>query len=151
MRDTQKILRKAVYNCLNSNITSLNGVVGVFDEKRKVSETTNLYILLSTQQETDNNTSDAFMTDSSIDIEIVHKTGFEITKDAIDDISDQILSLIIPQPDSAAGLVPDPLFQIQNVRRTSTITRNYSITESSSVISKIVTVSCLIVQQAPFA
>lgn len=153
MKDTKRILRKAVYNCLLDSVTIDSSIIPVFDEKRRIGVTTNLYILLSTQQESDDNTSDAFMTDSSIDIEVVHRTGFEVSKDTIDDISNQILTLLIPDPNADTGLptYADPLWQITLVRRVSSITRNFSITDTESVVAGIVTIQAKIIQQNPAA
>ncbi len=146
MRDTQKPLRHAVYNLLNGAITYDGNTIPVFDEKKKATSNANLFILLSTQQETDDNTSDAFITDSSIDIEINHTTEFEVSKDAIDDVANQILSLILPTP-TTDGLTAPEGFQFTLVRRTSSISRNYDMGFSDTLIAKIITVSVKIVQQ----
>lgn len=136
----------AVYNALNGNITyNLNGVP-VFDEKRKITDTSKMFILLSTQQESDDDTSDAFITDSSIDIEVQHRSGFEVSKDAIDDISDQILQIIMPTPQTN-GLTAPSGFQITLVRRISTVTRQFQITDANTIIAKIIRITCKIVQQ----
>lgn len=148
MRDTQKILRMAVYQVLNGNLSYDGNNVPVFDEKRKLSSTDNLFVILGTQRETDDNTDDAFITDSSIDIEIQHRTEFEVSKDAIDDVSNQILQIILPTPQTS-GFPVQNLFQIQLVRRSSTISRNFSLTDSQSVVAKIITITCKIVQQSP--
>ncbi len=148
MRDTQKLLRMAVYNLISGQLSYNSTNVPVYDEKRKVGATDNIFVILSTQQETDDNTSDAFITDSSIDIEINHKSDFEVSKDAIDDVANQILTLILPTP-STDGFPVQSLFQITCVRRTSTITRNFSISDSQTIIAKIITISSKIVQQMP--
>lgn len=147
MRDTQQILRMAVFNLLNGNLSYNSENVPVYDEKRKSGDTDTIFVILGTQQETDDNTSDAFITDSSIDIEIQHRTDFEISKDAIDHISNQILELILPTPQSD-GFSVQNLFQILCVRRISTISRNFSLTDSQSIVAKTINISCKIVQQS---
>ncbi len=147
MRDTQQILRMAVYNLLNGNLSYNSDNVPVYDEKRKSGDADNIFVILGTQQESDDDTSDAFITDSSIDIEIQHRTDFEISKDVIDNISNQILELLLPTPQSN-GFAVQNLFLIQCVRRTSTISRNFSLTDSQSIVAKIITISCKIVQQS---
>jgi hypothetical protein len=147
MKDTQKILRQAVYDIINGQLSYNGSNVPVYDEKRKVGQADSLFVILGTQQETDDSTSDAFITDSSIDIEIQHRTEFEVSKDAIDDVSNQILQILMPTPQTDGFLVQN-LFQITCVRRTSTISRNFSISDSVSIIAKIITISAKIVQQA---
>ena len=149
MRDTMDILQMAVFGALNGNLSYNSANVPVYDEKKEVGQNDNLYVLLSTQQENDNpQTSDAFITDSSIDIEITHKTGFEVSKKVLNNISNQILEILIPTP-STNGMAVQNLFQIQNVRRTASITRNLSISETQSVLQKIITISAQIVEQNP--
>lgn len=127
---------------------SYNGIsVPVYDEKKRDKQLANLYVVLSTQQETDDNTDTSFTTDSSIDIDITHKTEFEISKDAIDEVSDQILELLLPNPDGPGWNVSG--FLIQNIRRSSTISRNFSLTDSQSIIAKIITITSKITQQFP--
>lgn len=148
MRDTQSILRMAVFGVLNGQLSYGGSNVPVYDEKRRDGDTSNLFVILGTQQETDDSTDDAFITDSSIDIEIQHRTDFEISKTAIDEVSNQILQIILPSP-WEHGFPVQNLFQIQLVRRSSTISRNFSLTDSQSVIAKIITITCKIVQQSP--
>lgn len=138
----------AVFNKITGQITHEAAAVPVFDEKKKAGSTVSLYILLSTQQETDNSTSDAFITTSSIDIEIVHRSEFEVTKDDIDDIANQLLELVMPTPDTNALPVQN-LFQILNLKRTSTITRQFQITDTETTVAKIITLTADIVQQSP--
>lgn len=147
MRDTQKILRHTIRDMLAGQI-SYNGTnVPVYDEKIRDKQYPNLYIILGTQQESDDNTDTSFTTDSAIDIQIEHKTDYEVSKDAIDDVSEQMLEILLPDPDGQGWGVGG--FLIQNIRRTSTITRNFSITDSSSIIAKIITITSKITQQFP--
>lgn len=143
-----RILRMAVYNLLNGNISYNGQNVPVYDEKRRVGDTDNLFIILGTQQESDDDTSDTFITDSSIDIEIQHRTDYEVSKDAIDEVSNQVLDLILPTPQTN-GFAVQNLALIQCVRRSRSVSRNFSLTDSQSVVAKIVTITCKIIQQYP--
>lgn len=143
-----KILRHACRDLLSGNLSWQGVNVPVSDEKRKLRETAPLYVTFGTQQESPDNTSDAFITDSSIDIEIHHRSEFEVSKDGIDDVSNQILEILMPTPETDGFLVQN-LFQITCVQRQSAITRNYGLTDSDTVVSKIITITCKIVQQFP--
>lgn len=147
-RDTMKILRHACRDLL-TGLTYNGTPVPVGDEKLKYNDRgATLFVTFGTQTESPDNTSDAFITDSSIDIEINHKTGFEVSKDAIDDVSDDILNILLPYPETDGFQVQDGVL-IQCVTRSQAITRNYSLTDTQTYISKIITITCKIVQQFP--
>jgi hypothetical protein len=146
MRDTQKVLRKAIYDALNGTVLYDSAVVPVFDEKRSITSTANLYILLSTQTETASDTSDAFMTISTIDIEVCHKTGSEVSKDTMDDVANEVLEILFPTAWSV-GINNGSLMQIANLRRDRTVTRVIELSSTESVLRKIITLSATIVEQ----
>lgn len=143
MKETKKILRVAVFNSLNGQITIDGNTVPVYDEKN---DGENLYILLSNQQETDDNTSDAFITLSTIDIEVVQQTGYSVSKDDIDDINDQILTILIPTP-STTGMTLPSGFLFHSVRRESSRSLAFEISPTESIIRNITTISTIITQQ----
>lgn len=148
MRDTCQPYRTAIYNCLNGNLGDYNSIpIQVSDEKKKVGNQSGLWVILSTQQETPADENDCtFITLSSIDIEIINKTGFEVTKDDIDTVSDTILGLIIPDSQTS-GLIAPSGFQFHIPIRTRAITRNLSISFSDSDLLKILTITTKIVEQ----
>lgn len=148
MRDTMMVLRHAIADLLDGNLSWQGVNVPVSDEKRRLGDDAVMYVTFGTQQETPDNTSDAFITDSTIDIEIIHKTEFEVSKDGLDTVANQILEILLPTPQTDGFMVQN-LFQITCVQRQSSITRNFSITDSKSVVAKIITISCKIVQQFP--
>jgi hypothetical protein len=143
-----KILRLAVFNVLNGAVSYNSITVPVADEKRRIPQTANLFIILGNQQETDESPDAAFITNSSIDIEIHHKTDYEVSKDVIDDVSNSILTLLIPTP-GTHGLPVQNLMQILSVNRASAASRNFAVTDSGSVVSKVITITCRIIQQSP--
>jgi hypothetical protein len=144
MRDTCKPYRLAMFNCLNGHLGGIN----VYDEKKKRLATDTVFVLLSTQQETPIEDNDcAFITKSSIDIEIVTKTGFEVTKDTADDLANLIMQLVIPDTQSS-GLTAPSGFQFLIPQCTRTLTRNVSITDSESILVKILTFTTQIITQS---
>jgi hypothetical protein len=50
LRDTHYPLRRAINTVLSGNITYNGQPVKLYDEKRKVADTDNVYIIFSTQQ-----------------------------------------------------------------------------------------------------
>lgn len=145
-----KILRGAVYNALNGQVSYNGQDVPVYDKKRRVnSPRGNLFIILGSQRESDDpQTSDAFITDSQLDIEVWQTTEFEVSEDPIDDVSDHVLQIIIPEPWSN-GLGVQDHWQIQNVRRVSAVVNYEGVTQTETVIVKTITIAAQIVQQNP--
>jgi hypothetical protein len=143
MKDTQKPLRHAMFNLLSGAITYDGNAVGVYDE---MNDSDDIYIVLSTQQETFDETSDTFITRSAITLEIVAKTGTTVSKDIVDDISDDIYTLLRPTT-STTGLVNPSGFQINNVFRESANTQVLQITATQSIVRKLITIVVTITEQ----
>lgn len=143
MKDTKKILRHAVLNALDGNITYDGNNVPVYDEKN---ENENIYILLSNQQEFDDNPDGSFITRSTIDYEVVQKSGYSVSKDAIDDINEQILEILIPTQGTTGLTIPSG-FQFHNVKRESSRSLAFEISPTESIVRNITTISTIIQQQ----
>ncbi len=147
MRDLSKPFRLAVFSVLNGN----TGGIPIYDEKRLVSATDNTFILLSTQQQTQQQTQEevndcTWVSRLSIDIEVYNKTGSEVSKDTIDDVSNTILGLLLPtvgvSPISSGGI------QFTYAFAESIISRNIGITETESVLQKVIRFVATGVQQS---
>lgn len=143
MRDLSKPFRLAVFSVLNGN----TGGIPIYDEKRLVSATDNTFILLSTQQQTQEEVNDCtWVSRLSIDIEVYNKTGSEVSKDTIDDVSNTILGLLLPtvgvSPISSGGI------QFTYAFAESIISRNIGITETESVLQKVIRFVATGVQQS---
>ena len=146
MLDTMKPIRTAVYTALNGNITYDSTAVPVSDEKTGYGNTANLFIVLTTQQETDESTSEAFITKSTIEIDIVHKTGSEVSKDAIDDVYQSMMQILIPST-STIGLTVPGTFQFQNATRENSITMPMMLSETETVMVRRTRLSFTITQK----
>lgn len=137
MRDSMKPLRLGIFAVIDGQITYNATPVPVYDEKIYTSESPDLYILLSTQQETpagDQNDC-MFIRDSFIDIEIIRRTGSEVSKDAIDDVSDQLYQLLLPSQGGAGFTVSG--FQVSDPRLVTANSQNVTLSQTQSVLRKI--------------
>lgn len=144
MRDNSKVLRVAIFTALTGN----TGGVKMYDEKRKVADSDNTYIVFSTQQQTeDQDTNDCtWISKNSIDIEIYNKTASEVSKNTIDDISNTICEVLIPSVGATPLTASNLQFGHANVE--SIISRNLSISETQSIMVKVIRFVVQIVQQA---
>jgi hypothetical protein len=146
VKNTKKILRSVIYQALNNTVTVNSVTYPVFDEAKHVTSTADVFMLLSTQQETPRDTDDAFMTFSTIDIEVYQKTGASVSKDLIDDIEDKVLTILFPTA-WTEGIVQPSLMQIQNLRRERSISRALEVSSTETIIRNIITISATIIQQ----
>lgn len=147
MKDTKKILRHAIFNALDGQITYNSVSVPVVDEKIRNSAPSDLFIVLSTQSESPvERNSSSFNTLSSIDIDIVQKTGTEVSKDGIDDVYEDMLEIIFPAIGTLGLTVPSG-FQFQEGFRDSCSTSIVAISETQSILVSRVRLTFIIVQQ----
>lgn len=147
MRDTTEILANAVFNALSGNVTYNGNNVPVYDEKKKTGDTENLYILFSTQQETPDNTFETFMTDSTLDIEIVFRSGSETSKKVLSDVANAVLEILFPTPQTI-GISQPSGFEIQLFEFAGSITRAFEISATESIVRKFIKVKAKIIQQS---
>lgn len=147
MRDSMKQIRLAINTLINGTVMYNGIAIPCYDEKIFTGETPDLYILYSTQQESPgpDQTDCTFNMNSSIDIEIIRRTGSEVSKDAVDDVSNDIMQLVIPSQGTAGFTLSG--FQIVNAVRESAITQNLTITETQSILRKITRFVFNLVQQ----
>lgn len=144
------LLQTLIFNLLNGNLSYDGNDISVYDEKISGPTRSGMYVVLSTQQESEGQemTDCTWSTESSIDIEIQHNSDFNVTKLGLSDLTNQILGLIFITPGQHNLGTPDH-FQVLNLRRSRAITRNFSITDNQSIVAKIITLTATIVQQSP--
>lgn len=146
MKDTKKILRKAIYDALGS-ITYGGNAVPFYDEKAPQSNTANIFGIFSTQQETAiERNSSAFITQSSIDIELYQKTSYEVSKDALDDVYESMINTIFPTIGTIGLSVPSN-FQFMEGFRESSVTQSVALTETESALITRVKLTFTIIEQ----
>lgn len=144
MRDTAQALRISVFNCLNGQLPNS---VPVYDEKKKVGVTDSVYVLLSTQTETPIQENDCtWINESTIVISIYQRSGSEVSKDTIDTLSNFILVLMMPTPQTS-NIIPPVGLQFCNHSIRQIVSRNLSITETESILEKSITFTVQIIQQ----
>lgn len=149
MRDAQYPLRRAIDQVLTGNVLINGQPINFYDEKKKAGNNEALYCIYGTQQSTPEQAMDsAWITRENIDIEIIQKTQFEVSKDLVDEISNQLYTLLMPQKISSALTNPH-LMQVQYFDLQQAITRSLQVSDTESIVQKIVTFTCLVVQQKP--
>lgn len=119
----------------------------VSEEKRPETSSADVYILLSTQQEVENNDDSSFTTQSLIDIEVCQRTGASVSKDVIDDVEELLTNILQPTP-ITDGITDPSLIQILNFKRVRSLSRALEISPTESILRNIVTFQADIIQQS---
>jgi hypothetical protein len=136
MIDVHKKVRKAYYEALNGQLTYDGSPVSVWDEKAEAT-TNNIYVLLSTQTATDTSTFSSFDTQTTILIDIVSKSQDRVSKDVLDEVAQQILTIILPTV-TTNGLPAQSGVQILNVRKESDNYLPVQLSATGSIIRRLI-------------
>ncbi len=142
MKDIDKILRKAVFDALDGNIS-----VPVFDEVKKIGNTQTLFVILGGQRTKRDPTADGLWARRcTIEVIITQKTGSSVSKDDIDDVSNEILEILFPDYDTFGVSSPSG-FQFANEDFETGTTNRLQLTPTESVIAKVLLISVNIIEQ----
>lgn len=110
MKDYGYHIRQGYFNAINGLITYEGGTIPVIDEKLDHQLTEHdIYIKLSTQNDQQVNNKCYFAATCEVVADIVHRTKSVGGKMVVDDISDQMLTLLFPTPKTTTVTVPDPM------------------------------------------
>lgn len=146
MRDTGKPFRKAIYAALNGLVLYKGLPVPIYDEKVFTGQLPNIYIIMGKQTETDVTDNDCtWSTRATLELWIISKTGSEVSKDVVDDVSQAILDLLIGLP-TTDMIAPQAGLQIMTLTRESSVSGQVLISQTQSELQKVLTLAATIVQ-----
>lgn len=145
MIDVQKKVREAYFNALDGNITFDGSPVPVCDEKVEDQENNTMYVILSTQTSVDDGSFDSFDHETTMLLDIVHKTQDTVSKDGVDDVAQQIFDIILPTV-KTNGLTATGV-QFTNVRIESDQYFNFALTTAKSTVRRLIRFRQLIHEQ----
>jgi hypothetical protein len=148
MRDASGAFRTAVWAALDGNLTAVfdgsNSPVSVYDEQ-VTTDRDSLYVLLSSENSTDESNRTRFVRNVSLLLEITHKPDYSIDSRVLDDISDQILEVLLPTTQTD-GLIAQSGWQFVALKVESGNKLNMAISSTSSIHRKLITLTCRVVQ-----
>lgn len=146
MIDIGQKLRKAYYSALSGNITYSGKTVPVVDEKLESNIADNdLYVLFTTQNETDANNKSYFARECDLVMTVVNQRKATNTKEAVENVSSQILTILFPTKNSL-GLTVDAPIKLTYARLTNAEYNPLVQTENGFIISKSLTIRNRITQ-----
>ena len=144
MRDPNKIFRDAVKSSLDGVLFFELSPVQVFDEKAE--EGNNMtYVILSTQTSAQEPNFSGFGHQCSLLLDIVCKQYDMMNKEAVDDVSNQILTILFPSV-STNGLTIQSGFQINCLTVESVNYVPLRLANAKSIIRKLIRLTAKISQ-----
>lgn len=146
MRDPGFYIRKAYKNALTGNVTNKGSAVPVVDEKLHENMRDDIYIMFSTQSEEDKPNKSYFASVVNLAVLIVNRKESAVQKSVVEDVSNQILQIIIPTI-TTHGLTIDSPFKISFVKRDSTNTGGAKLDDGDFIIVKQINFRNRITQQ----
>lgn len=147
MIDVKLPLRKAYYALLNGNIIYNAVAIPISSDIKKLSDNAaQAYIIMTGQTSTDNTNLAAFGSNEQIILDIVCKAQTRVNKETIDSIANQILTLVIPTPQTN-GLPAQAGISIQCVILSSDRYLDLVINQGSTVNRRILTFSQKVTQK----
>lgn len=140
MLDIGQKLRKAYFTVLNGNILYEGGVVPIVDEKLDVNISEHdVYILMQAQNEIDVPNRCYPITDCDISMRIVSQLASVGKKEVVENISNQVLTLLFPVHNYNTLSIDAPLKIIYAVKTNSEYSPLVQ-NESGFIISKTLTI-----------
>ena len=97
MKDVKKLLRMAYYSLLNGNLTAGAYTIKVSEGVALVNDSNAIYVLLVSGKGVSQNTQQSWMMEEEMRIDIIGR-GSRFSMATIDDIGNQVLSLVLPTP-----------------------------------------------------
>jgi hypothetical protein len=111
MKDYGASIRKSFYDAITGHVTYDSATIPVYDEKVETVPEKDIWIVIADQIDLDKSNKHQFANETTIDINIVSKRKSAGGKKVIEDISDQILQVIVPTT-KTVGLTIAPPFKI---------------------------------------
>ena len=115
MKDVSGPYRAAIFTALNGNLSYNSVSVPVFSGYAETTDS--LYVILENTSEVGDHNKNKFTTSSTITIEIINYQTRAVSYVALDDVYEQIMELLIPEPFTAGFTITG--FQALNPEVTS--------------------------------
>jgi hypothetical protein len=106
-------IRKAYFDLLDGNIEYMGNPINIYDELHDEGDE-EMYVILSTQDDSDDTNKAQFVSDHTITIDVVTKFLTGARKFPSENIAEQIMGLVLPTP-VTTGLISPTGLQITSV------------------------------------
>lgn len=110
MVDIGQKIRKAYYEALTGNLVYESSVIPVVDEKLDVNITEHdIYVLMQAQNEVDRNNKSFWARECDLSMRIVNQRKATNEKEVVEDVSNQILTILFPTRTTTSLAIDAPL------------------------------------------
>lgn len=145
MIDVQKAVRYGFGKALENQLSYQGTAVPITDSILTIDDSCNLYVVITLQTAKESSDFSKFRYNATITLDIVHKAGYAVSKDAVDSIAEQISSIIQPTVTSN-GLVAQTGIKFTNVNRVSDSYLSLSLNNIGPVVRRIIVYEVLVHQ-----
>lgn len=141
MIDVKQALRTAYYNLLNGQLSYQAVAVPIGDEMTPFGEDVSLYVIIASQDGSDESTFQSWGSLEHINLDIVSKSGARNSKEPVDQVAGQIFALLFPDPlhKNLCGLPEQPGIQINATVFSTDRYIPLSLNSSNTVMRRILT------------
>lgn len=139
MIDVKAPLRTAYYQLLNGRLNYNGSPVTVSDSVQKLNGQSNLYVIMTQQNGSSENTHHSWNSNETMQLDIVMR-GTRVAKAVVDNIASQILTLVFPAP-WGNGLPAQPNITIINARVTDDREMVYTVAGGDNVTRRLITIT----------
>jgi hypothetical protein len=146
VNDPDKAIRTAYKNALDGNLTFNSLPVPVVDEKLHADDRNDVYVMFSTQNANDKPNKTYHATEVNLAVLVVNRRESTVQKSVIDNISDQILQIVLPTLNTHGLTIGSP-FKITFVKRDNSNTEGAKLEDGTFIIAKQINFRNRITQQ----
>lgn len=119
MREAGTEIRKAIFNALDGVVMYDGKPVGIFDGKYEgiANIADGVWIIFGEQTSTDRSNKHQFASEETVELIIANKTASAAGKEIVEQVSDDVLDILLPTPQTEGITVSAP-FQLVFMKKT---------------------------------
>lgn len=137
MIDVKKKIFDAYFSALDGQITFKGSPVPVVDEKLATGLNNTMYVVISSQTSIDESSFSHLEHETTILIDICHKTQDVANKKGVNEVAQQIFDIVRPTV-TTTGIVAQSGVQITNVLLESDQSLSFELTHNKSLVRRLI-------------
>lgn len=145
MLDINKLVRYGVGQSLTGQLIYESVSVPVVDDVLTSDTNSDMYVLLGSQTAVEQSNFAKFAHDCTITLDIAHNTGFGVSKDGVDNVAQQIFTILQPTT-ITNGLTAQAGIQFSDLQKDSDSYLTMTLSDGSAVVRRIIVYRVLVHQ-----
>jgi hypothetical protein len=143
MVDVNKAVRYAIGAALDGNLTYDGSPVPVVDDAVNLQQNTTMYVVLSSQTAVETSSFAKFDHECTLQLDITHKSVYAASKDGVDDLAQQIFTILQPTP-TTNGLVSQSGVHFTDLEKATDNYLSFVLNDIGPVVRRIITYRVLV-------